>query len=120
MAELTLSEFIQQPDVVDLHAKYDERLISFIKGKEYVRMGKVVNGNNVIIYVRQEKIDEILSFFGTNSLEHLALPLALLGFGSIQEAKILEVQNELGLKGKGVLCRFYRYRNRLHKQSIFK
>ena len=63
MAELTLEEFIRQPDVVDLHAKYDERLVSFIKGKDYIRMGKVVNGNNVIIYVRQRRVDEVLRFF---------------------------------------------------------
>ncbi|MCL2382964.1 MAG: hypothetical protein FWC79_02095 [Oscillospiraceae bacterium] len=104
--ELSLEEFIRQPDVVDLHAKNDEELLSFLRGREYVRMGKVVSGNNTVIYVRRNKIDDVLRFFGQKHLEHLALPLGLLGTESMKESNILETQMELGLKGKGVLIGF--------------
>ena len=37
---MTLDEFIQEPDVIDLHAEYDEALVEFLKDKEYARIRK--------------------------------------------------------------------------------
>jgi len=103
-----LSEFIQSPDVVELHMGYDENLISFLEDKEYIRMGKVASGNKAVIYVKEHKIDEVLRELGTKNLERLSLAMGLLGTQSINEVKIPDVKQELGLdlEGKGVLIGF--------------
>jgi len=85
-----------------------------VKGREYVRVGKVASGNKAVLYVRENRIEGVLRQFGTKNAENLSLVMGLLGTDSIKEANILNVQQELNLKGTGVLCRIYRYRNRLH------
>jgi len=106
--EISLSDFIQQPDVVELHMGYDENLISFIEDKKYIRIGKVVSGKKAVIYVKENRIDEVLRQLGTKNLERLSLVMGLLGTQSINEAKISDVNQELGLSltGKGVLIGF--------------
>ena len=73
--KISLPEFIQMPDVVDLHIGYSEALLAFLDGKEYVRLGKVVTGNKAVIYVKEDRVQEVLrrdwnKGFGTSCVGH--------------------------------------------------
>ena len=77
---MTLEEFIIHPDVIDLHARYDEALRNFLKGREkYVRMGKVMTGNRTVIYVKENRLDDVAREFGrNNAVDYLAGVMGLL------------------------------------------
>lgn len=119
---MTLEEFINLPDVVDIHMKYDEALLSFIEGKDYIRLGKVVSGNKAVVYVRENKINDVIKELGGITTDYFALTMGLLGTQNLETSRNIRSSKRrwTKLKRERGISRIHRYRNRLHKQDIFK
>jgi len=103
--KIPIEEFVNLPDSIALNIRYDESLRRFADEREYVYIGKIVHGNQAIVYVKENKIEEVLRELGVNNISYLPVVLGLLGTESIKAAGILDVQKEptLALKGDGVL-----------------
>ena len=102
---MPLKEFIQEPNVVHLFARYDINLENRIKNKPYVRIGKVVHGDYAVIYVDSRRIGELAEVLGTTFVESFPNALGLLGRTSLEASTITQVQEQpfLNLRGSGVL-----------------
>lgn len=117
---MPLEEFINLPDTVSLHIKYDDALLSFVKDRDYIRVGKVAAGDKAVIYVRGDKINDVLQELGGNNTDYVALTLGLLGTKNIEAARNFRSSAKLKFKRQRSINRFCRYRNRLHKRNILK
>ncbi|MCL2382961.1 MAG: hypothetical protein FWC79_02080 [Oscillospiraceae bacterium] len=85
-----------------------------------MQIGKVLFGDFAILHIAEDKIREVIADLGFPQVFRVPIFFTLLGRASLEASGITQVQNQpfLDLKGRGVLVRFYRYRNRLQKLRI--
>jgi len=102
---MSLKEFANQPEVVELHAKYTTHLENIIRNRPYIRIGRILYGEHAILYIDNRRIDDLLNVLGTESLEVFPISLGLLGRASLESSTITQVHQQpyLGLRGGGTL-----------------
>ena len=89
-------------------------------GKDYIQIGRILYGDFAIIHIKKDKIREVFVDLGFTDVLRVPIFLTLLGRASLEASGITQVQEQpfLDLMGRGVLIRFYRYRNRLQKRRV--
>jgi len=103
--DMSLKEFIQEPNVIQMYARYNANLENQLRDKPYARIGEVVRGNYAIIYIDSRRISELQEILGTAFVESFPNALGLLGRASLEASTITQVQQQpfLDLRGSGVL-----------------
>ena len=103
---MDLKEFINQPDVIKLFAKYSDALTNAIKDTPYIKIGKTVRGGYAVVYVDSRRFGEVIQIVGSAShTEMLPNALTLMGRASLESSGITNVQQQpyLDLRGRGTL-----------------
>ena len=106
-SEEYLKEFISSPNTVDIHLRYSEEVINFIEERAYAHIGKIVRGEQIIVYIEGDRINEFLNDLGRITNRTFPIVLGLLGTQELQASGILGVQqSNINLRGEGVLLGF--------------
>ncbi|MCL2859904.1 MAG: hypothetical protein FWF46_04970 [Oscillospiraceae bacterium] len=103
---MTLKEFISQPQVIALSARYSTRLEMLINAIPYARIGRILLGQQAVIYIDSRKIEGLLQAMGEEGhIEMFPNIFGLLGRTSLEASGIIQVQTQpfLDLKGRGTL-----------------
>jgi len=102
---MTLKEFVNQPYVIPLYAKYSLTLANIIRENPFIKIGKHLYGEQVILYVDSRRIGDLAPIFGTGRLEIIPPVMGLLGKASLEASTITQVQQQpyLNLNGRGTL-----------------
>lgn len=104
---MTLKEFINQPNIIQLYSRYSQALANAVESTDYARLGRIVRGNYVVIYIDSAKVFEFSAAMGSSS-EFFADAFGLLGRAAMEAAGIAKVREQpyLGLRGRGTLIGF--------------
>ena len=102
---MPLEEFIALPDTISLMLRNSETLKKFVEERPHIKMGKVVFGDQVVIYVRGDKIEEVVREIGRNQVNMFSTVLGLLGMPELSASGISQVNENtvLNLRGNGTL-----------------
>lgn len=102
---LTLEQFIKLPDVVDFYTFYNNEFIDYIKDKPYIKVGTVLQGNYVIAYAPESRIEEIAREMAQDDASIYPFLGGLLGRESLDASGIVQIHRQpyLNLRGRGVL-----------------
>jgi len=102
---MSLEEFVSQPYIVELSARYNTRLEMIIKDRPYVRIGRILLGQLAILYIDSRRMEDLFQVMGTEYIEMFPNILGLLGRGSLEASGIIQVQEQpfLDLRGRGTL-----------------
>lgn len=108
-ADMSLDEFIAQPNTVDFTYIYSNNFRSYIQDKPYIKIGTVLQeGDYVVAYTTDEYIEKVLKDLGSDFIGIYPQLLVPLGIESNTAAGITAVwqQPVLNLRGQGVLLGF--------------
>lgn len=103
-----LEEFIFHPDTVSMILRNEIVTESFLMQHPYVRLGKILSGGYLIIYLNKNEIKNVAPDIINYSYNIYPIVLTLLGRASLEAAGIIQVHNQpyLDLRGNGVLLGF--------------
>lgn len=103
-----LEDFIYHPDTVSLILKNEIVTESFLVQHPYVRLGKILSGGYVIIYLNRNDIERVAPDIINYPTNIYPIALTLLGRASLEAAGIIQVHNQpfLDLRGSGALLGF--------------
>jgi len=103
--DMSLKEFINLPNVVELYSKYSSYLVRAIKDRPFIKIGKIVRGDYAVLYIDSSRIYDLFKDIGTAQAELFPNAMGLLGMASLEAAGIVQVQRQpyLNLRGSGTL-----------------
>ena len=107
--DMSLDEFIKQPDTIEFTFINDGRFQNYISDKPYIKIGTVLDRSNfVVVYTKQQYMERIFNDFGGDYITIYPQLLSVQGINGNNAAGITQVQNQpyLNLTGKGVLIGF--------------
>jgi hypothetical protein len=68
-SQMSLQEFINQPDIVDFHAYNYASFSKYISDKPYIKIGTILPGNTMIAYTNVKHINAVMKDFGYDYIE---------------------------------------------------
>lgn len=100
-----LIEFIDNPDTIDFITLRSEVLMGFLKDNPNILYTQTLLGRYIVGYTNRENINIIISNLGGSYTSIIPYVMGLLDADSLEQAGILQVQQQpyLDLKGSGVL-----------------
>lgn len=103
-----LVEFIDDPDTLDFIMQQSEVLMGFLKDNPNILLTQTLLGRYVIAYTNRNNMNSIIQNLGGSYASMIPFVMGLLDTESLEEAGIIEVQQQpyLDLKGRGVLIGF--------------
>ena len=102
---MSLTEFINQPYVIQLYTHNGPAFENKIRHIPYIKLGKVVRGDYAVIYMDSRRVNDLIIDMGTASIELFPEALVPLGRASLEASNIIRVQQQphLDLRGRGTL-----------------
>jgi len=102
---MSLEEFAKQPYVIKLNGKDCVIFADTVKDIPYIKLGRIVRGGYVAVYVDSRRLKDLLAALGTATFELYPEVLAPLGRTSLEASNIMRVQEQphLDLRGSGTL-----------------
>jgi len=107
--DMSLDEFLKQPDTIDFTFINDGRFQNYIADKPYIKLGTVLDRSNfVIVYTKQQYMKKIFDDFGGDYITIYPQLLSTQSIPSNDSAGISYVHRQpyLNLTGTGVLIGF--------------
>ncbi len=108
-AEMSLDEFIAEPDTIDFVFINTYRFRKYVTDKPYIKFGTQMNaGTYVVVYTKQRYMAQISKEIGMDYINIYPQLLTLLGEEALIASQITDVHNQpfLDLTGKGVILGF--------------
>ena len=104
----SLAAFIDSPDTMDFITLQSEVLAGFLQGNPEVVLTQALLGRYIIGYTNRQNIGVVVESAGGSYISIIPSVLGLLDTESLEEAGIIQVQQQpyLDLKGRGVLIGF--------------
>ena len=105
---MSLSDFIALPDTAAIILRYSNLTRSFLDERPFIRVGKRVTGNYVVVYVQRDRVPAVVTELGASNLSVYPLACTLFGEAELEASGILAVQRQpgLNLRGQNVLLGF--------------
>ncbi|HOR14120.1 MAG TPA: hypothetical protein PKX46_09335, partial [Clostridia bacterium] len=105
---MSLAEFINQPNVTGFHAQDSGRLRAYVESSPYVRIGTELPGGYVIGYVFEDRFEQLILELQESFVAIRPTLFTLLDRESLESASIIKVQElpAANLRGEGVLLGF--------------
>ncbi len=103
--QMPLYEFINLPTTVAFYSWYTPAFQVFLAQRPYIRLGEVLVNEIAILYVSEDKMDEIFKELGSDFLNIYPEIYGLTGRDALEDAGILRVQQQpyLNLTGQGTV-----------------
>ena len=105
---MSLAEFINNPNVTGFHAQDSGRLRAYVENTPYARIGTELPGGYVIGYVFEDRFEQLILELQESFVAIRPTLFTLLDRESLESASIIKVQELPGtnLRGEGVLLGF--------------
>lgn len=107
-SKLPIEEFIKLPTTVDFTVYKNQKLMDYIKDKEYVKLGRRLSTGYVIAYTNNQKVDQIFRDLGYDFLHFYPFYLTTLDKNCNNKSNITPLHElpNTSLKGQDVIIGF--------------
>lgn len=106
--DMTLSEFISLPTTASFQVQDSDMFRNFAVKNPYIRIGTVLSGGYVVVYVHEDKLRPVLRELGETFMSNHPVVYTLLDNETFEEPFTTRLQQmpDVNLRGQGVILGF--------------